>query len=371
MHGLAATMLPAGVTIDVDLDRDLWPVRVDTNQMENVLLNLIVNARDAMPDGGRIVSQDAQRGRCGWRARRARGRRYRKRHRARRRRRALSSRSSPQRGSARARGLVSVRSMACSPSPAARSPSTPRREPERRSASPCLVPSRCYEIAMPTVLIVEDEDLVREIARSSSRTRASPSSRWRRASGAGPSVARCGRPAVHRRPAAGRGRWLARRAAGARTPSRTARDLCQWFSRRRDGHRPRRPLHPETVPADRDHRRGARTRRNRRRLTPTRATRAASATLTACLMMTAREASSARKSSYRRRDAGFACLEVRPAAGDLRLSDTACPAGARRRMRAWRSPPPPSLPARRMALRLPAGHSRPIRSFVSPACRSS
>ena len=55
MHGLAATMLPAGVTIDVDLDRDLWPVRVDTNQMENVLLNLIVNARDAMPDGGRIV----------------------------------------------------------------------------------------------------------------------------------------------------------------------------------------------------------------------------------------------------------------------------------------------------------------------------
>jgi len=55
MGDLLFRTIGATVRIETVLQKDLWPALIDSGQIELVILNLAINARDAMPGGGRLT----------------------------------------------------------------------------------------------------------------------------------------------------------------------------------------------------------------------------------------------------------------------------------------------------------------------------
>src|SRR5690606_19392239 len=57
--GLLRRTLGSNVRVDAVLAGETWPVFVDATQLESALLNLAINARDAMPRGGQLTLRTA------------------------------------------------------------------------------------------------------------------------------------------------------------------------------------------------------------------------------------------------------------------------------------------------------------------------
>ena len=55
LRTLLARLVGNSIKLKVDHGRDLWPIRADIGQFEQVVVNLAVNARDAMPQGGDLM----------------------------------------------------------------------------------------------------------------------------------------------------------------------------------------------------------------------------------------------------------------------------------------------------------------------------
>ncbi|MEW6350803.1 MAG: ATP-binding protein [Thermodesulfobacteriota bacterium] len=55
VQGLLERTLPRMIRVELDLEEDLPLTNADPSQVEQILLNLAVNARDAMPDGGELL----------------------------------------------------------------------------------------------------------------------------------------------------------------------------------------------------------------------------------------------------------------------------------------------------------------------------
>ncbi|WP_298092191.1 ATP-binding protein [uncultured Sphingomonas sp.] len=61
MEDLLGRTIGPEIALEIVGAAGLWPANIDAGQLENALLNLCINARDAMPEGGRITVETANR----------------------------------------------------------------------------------------------------------------------------------------------------------------------------------------------------------------------------------------------------------------------------------------------------------------------
>jgi|GEM_PF-3308689 len=55
MKDLISKSLTVSISVELHLNEDVWLVDIDPGDLQDVIINLALNARDAMPDGGKLV----------------------------------------------------------------------------------------------------------------------------------------------------------------------------------------------------------------------------------------------------------------------------------------------------------------------------